>query len=185
MVRAMWLHYPDDARAVAAGDQYLWGRDILVAPVVERGATARSVYLPRGVWFDFWTEEGVDGGRDIERRVDLETMPLYVRAGAVIPLDPIRLYTGEAVAAPLTLVVYPGADGTSQLYDDDGISLRYRRGAFMRLEMQWQDAARTLRMSLAPGSRMIGSSSRLMNIRVAGEARTQSVRFDGAAIVKL
>jgi alpha-glucosidase/alpha-D-xyloside xylohydrolase len=185
MVRAMWLHYPDDSRAVAAGDQYLWGRDILVAPVVEKGATIRRVYLPRGVWFDFWTEERVDGGRDIERRVDLETMPLYVRAGAVIPLDPIRQYTGEPVAAPLTLVVYPGADGTSQLYDDDGISFEHRRGAFMCLEMQWQDAARALRLSLAPGSRMIGSPSRVIDVRVAGEARTQSVRFDGAAIVKL
>ena len=90
MIRAMWLHYPDDPKAVATGDQYLWGRDLLVAPVVERGAISRRVYLPRGTWFDFWTEERVEGGRDIERPVDLETMPLYVRAGAVIPLDPIR-----------------------------------------------------------------------------------------------
>jgi alpha-glucosidase/alpha-D-xyloside xylohydrolase len=185
MIRAMWLHYPDDPKAVATGDEYLWGRDILVAPVVEKGATGRRVYLPRGIWFDFWTEERLDGGREIERRVDLETMPLYVRAGAVIALDPIRQYTSEPVAAPMTLVVYPGADGTSQLYDDDGISFEHKRGAFMRIEMHWQDTARTLGLSLTPGSRMIGSPSRVIDIRVAGEARTQSVRFDGAAIVKL
>jgi alpha-glucosidase (family GH31 glycosyl hydrolase) len=108
-----------------------------------------------------------------------------VRAGAVIPLDPIRQYTSEPVAAPMTLVVYPGADGTSQLYDDDGISFEHRRGAFMRVDMHWQDTARTLKLSLTPGSRMIGSPSRVFDVRVAGDARTQSVRFDGAAIVKL
>jgi alpha-glucosidase (family GH31 glycosyl hydrolase) len=85
--------------------QYLWGRDLLVAPVVEKGARNRRVYLPRGVWFDFWTEERVEGGREIERRVDLQTMPLYVRAGAVIPLDPIRQYSSEPVDAPTTLIV--------------------------------------------------------------------------------
>jgi alpha-glucosidase/alpha-D-xyloside xylohydrolase len=185
MIRAMWVHYPDDARAAALGDQYLWGRDILVAPVVEKGAASRRVYLPRGRWFDFWTETRIDGGRHIERRVDLETLPLYVRAGAVVPLDPIRQYSSEPVATPMTLVVYPGADGTSQLYEDDGISFEYQRGSFMRIEMQWHDSGRTLRLSLVSGSRMIGSPSRVINVRVAGESRTQSVHFDGLTTVKL
>jgi alpha-glucosidase (family GH31 glycosyl hydrolase) len=86
IMRALWLHYPDDPTAVARGDQYLWGRDILVAPVVEKGATSRKLYLPRGVWFDFWTDEKTTGGREIDRAVDLATMPLYVRAGAIIPM---------------------------------------------------------------------------------------------------
>jgi alpha-glucosidase/alpha-D-xyloside xylohydrolase len=184
MIRAMWLHYPDDAKAVATGDQYLWGRDLLVAPVVEKGASNRRVYLPRGTWFDFWTEERVEGGRDIDRPVDLETIPLYVRAGAVIPLDPIRQYSSEPVDGPTTLVVYPGADARSDWYDDDGASFEHKRGAFMRIAMDWQDAARILRLSLAPGSRMIGGAARLVDVRLAGTARTQSVRFDGAALVK-
>ncbi len=87
---ALWLHHPDDALAVARGDQLLWGRDLLVAPVVELGATTRTLYLPRGRWFDFWTGEPVDGGREIDRVVDLETMPLYVRAGAIVPTGPVR-----------------------------------------------------------------------------------------------
>ncbi len=101
----------DDPAAVARGDQYLWGRDMLVAPVVEKGATTRRLYLPRGAWFDFWTEERVDGGREIDRAVDLATMPLYVRAGAVIPMGPVKQYTDEPSDEPMTLVVYPGADG--------------------------------------------------------------------------
>ncbi|HEX5439134.1 MAG TPA: TIM-barrel domain-containing protein, partial [Gemmatimonadaceae bacterium] len=111
IIRALWLHYPDDAQAVARGDEYLWGRDILVAPVTEAGAASRRLYLPRGAWYDFWTEQKADGGREVARPVDLATMPLYVRAGAIIPLGPVKQYTAERVDGPLSLVVYPGADG--------------------------------------------------------------------------
>ena len=81
IMRALWQHYPDDPAAVTRGDEYLWGRDILVAPVVEKAATERRVYLPRGAWLDFWTGERHEGGREIIRTVDLATIPLYVRAG--------------------------------------------------------------------------------------------------------
>src|SRR5262249_22952114 len=120
IMRALWLHYPDDEAAISRGDQYLWGRDLLVAPVTEKGATARRLYLPRGRWYDFWTEESVSGGREISRQVDLATLPLYVRAGTILPLDPVRQYTGEKVDGPLTLIVHPGADGQATLYEDDG-----------------------------------------------------------------
>ena len=76
VIRAMWLHYPDDPAAVSRGDQYLWGRDVLVAPVVEQGATSRKLYLPRGNWYDFWTNERIEGGQEMTRKVDLETIPL-------------------------------------------------------------------------------------------------------------
>ena len=90
IMRAMWLHYPGDPNAVARGDQYLWGRDILVAPVVEKDATSRQLDLPQGDWFDLWTEQRVAGGKEIDRAVDLATMPLYVRSGAVIPMGPVK-----------------------------------------------------------------------------------------------
>src|SRR5260370_26347432 len=120
---ALWLHYPEDPGAVARGDEYLWGRDVLVAPVVEQGATSRKIYLPRGAWYDFWTGERQEGGREISRAVDLETMPLYVRAGAILPLGPVKQYTGEPVGEPLTSSIYPGADGGFLLYDEDCGSL--------------------------------------------------------------
>ncbi len=96
MIRSLWLHYPQDAAAVARGDQFLWGRDLLVSPVVEKGATSRRLYLPKGSWFDYWTEERIEGGREIDRSVDLETMPLHVRAGAIVPHAPVREYTEAA-----------------------------------------------------------------------------------------
>jgi alpha-glucosidase/alpha-D-xyloside xylohydrolase len=97
LLRSLWLHYPGDPPAVACGDEYLWGPYMLVAPVVEKGASARKLYLPHGDWFDFWTGEKTEGGREISRAVDLHTMPLYVRAGAILLLGPVKQYTEENV----------------------------------------------------------------------------------------
>jgi alpha-glucosidase len=179
IMRALWLHHADDPTAVARGDEYLWGRDILVAPVVEKGATTRRVYLPRGKWFDFWKEEVVDGCREIDRAVDLSTTPLYVRAGAVVPMDPVRQYTDERVTDPTTLVVYPGADSESTWYEDDGKSFDYRRGDAMRLIMTWRDAPRRLSLRLATGFRMRAPSPRRINIRLAGSPAVKTVEFTG------
>ena len=181
MMRALWLHHADDAAAVKRGDEFLWGRDLLVAPVVEKGATTRRVYLPRGRWFDFWNGESVAGGREIERPVDLATVPVYVRAGAVLPTGPVKQYADEPVEGNETLTVYPGADGTSTLYDDDGRSFDYRAGAWMRIVMEWRDAARRLTLRLAPGSRM-PPSSRRFDVRLNGSAATREVVFDGAPV---
>ncbi len=182
IMRAMWLHHPGDATAVARGDQYLWGRDILVAPVVEKGATTRRVYLPAGTWYDFWTEERVEGGREVERAVDLSTMPLYVRAGAVLPMGPVKQYTSEPSGEPMTMVVYPGVDGSSEWYEDDGISFNYRRGDWMRVVMSWRDSTRRLSLRLAPGAKMLAPARRAIEVRVAGSAKTTPVAFAGRPI---
>jgi len=177
VMRALWLHYPDDPKAVACPDQFLWGRDILVAPVVEKEATTRTVYLPRGTWYDFWTGEKFDGGRQIERSVDLSTLPLFTRAGAILPLGPVKQYTSEKVDAPTQVTIYPGADGSFLLYEDDGISFDYRKGAWMGMELNWADARRTLTLRLAPRSRMLPPAHRKFEVRVENSSRT--IVFDG------
>ena len=128
IMRALWLHYPDDPKAVARGDEYLWGKNVLVAPVVEKGAATRQVYLPAGGWYDFWTQEHLEGGREISRNVDLETMPLYVRAGSILPLGPVKQFTGEKVEQPLSVSIYPGSDASFLLYEDDGSLLQLSQG---------------------------------------------------------
>jgi alpha-glucosidase/alpha-D-xyloside xylohydrolase len=179
IIRSLWLHYPEDATAAARGDEYLYGRDILVAPVVEKGATSRSLYLPRGDWYDFWTREKVAGGREITRKVDLETIPLYVRAGAVIPMGPVKQYTDEKLDGPLTLWVHPGGDGAFSLYEDDGKSFDYRKGEFMRVNLAWNDRQRRLSLRLAQGSKMLGNSKRNILARLAGGRETREVVFQG------
>ena len=181
MICALWIHYPDDPQAVARGDEFLWGRDILVAPVTEKGATVRRVYLPAGTWYDFWTGDRLSGAREIERTIDLATMPLYVRAGALVPMGPVKQYSDERVPGPLTLHVYPGADGTFDLYEDDGRSFAYRRGEWFGLRVMWTDRTRTLSMRLAPGARMLPPARRTIDVRVAGGA-TKTVVFDGTAL---
>jgi alpha-glucosidase/alpha-D-xyloside xylohydrolase len=182
ILRAMWLHYPDDPVAVARGDQYLWGRDILVAPVVEKNATSRRLYLPKGAWYDFWSDERVDGGKEIDRAVDLSLMPLYVRAGAIVPMGPVKQYTGEAVDGPLTVTVYPGADGAFELFEDDGRSFAYRRGQWMGLTFRWADAARRLSVELTQGSVVRPPLPRAIAVRVAGRPETKSMSFSGRPI---
>ena len=180
IVRALWLHYPDDRRAVARGDEYLWGRDLLVAPVVEKGATSRSVYLPRGRWYDFWTEDVLNGSGEILRTVDLATMPLFVRAGAILPLGPVKQYISEPVDEPVTLHIYPGADGAFVWYEDDGRSFAHQRGDWMGVDMRWNDRRRTLTLRLADGSRMRPPAPRRIRARLVGAPSIRDIVFSGA-----
>jgi len=180
VMRALWLHYPDDARAVACGDEYLFGRDLLVAPVVEKAATTRQVYLPRGNWYDFWTGELVEGGREISREITLEIMPLYVRGGSILPLGPVKQYTAETVDQPLSISIYPGSDVSRLLYEDDGISFDHRKGNWMGIQMAWNDARRSLALDLAPGSRMLPPVRRNLVIALGPSMRT--VTFEGNPI---
>ncbi|HEV2222765.1 MAG TPA: TIM-barrel domain-containing protein [Candidatus Acidoferrales bacterium] len=180
VMRALWLHYPDDPVAVARDDEYLWGRDVLVAPVFEKGATSRRVYLPRGSWYDFWTGERTEGGREIARDVDLETMPLYVRAGAILPLGPVKQYTDEKVDGPLSVTIYPGADGSFSLYEDDGKSFNYRKGDWMGMKMVWNDSRRILSLHLAEGSRILPPARRQIEVKL--EQATRHIVFEGRPI---
>ena len=177
IARALWLHYADDPRAVACADQYLWGPNLLVAPVVEKGASSRRVYLPAGDWYDFWTGERTQGGREINRQVDLATIPLYVAAGSLLPLGPVKQYVGEHSDQPLTISIYPGSDGNFLLYEDDGKSFDYRRGEWMGIEMAWHDKRRTLSLRLARGSKMLPPSPRKVELKLGETVR--QIEFDG------
>jgi alpha-glucosidase/alpha-D-xyloside xylohydrolase len=180
IMRALWLHFPDDPTAVGCQDQYLWGRSVLVAPVVEKGATARQVYLPRGTWYDFWTGERVAGGRYVSRTVDLETIPLYIPAGSILPLGPVRQFASERVDEPVSISIYPGADASFLLYEDDGTSFDYRNGEWTGIQMEWDDTSRILALQLAPGSRMLPPSPRILTVKLAEKARRAV--FDGRPI---
>jgi alpha-glucosidase (family GH31 glycosyl hydrolase) len=180
IIRPLWLHFPNDPTSVACEDQYFWGETILVAPVVEKGATARRVYLPPGTWYDFWSGELLTGGRELNRPVDLETMPLYIRSGSILPLGPVKQYVDEKIDGPLTLSIYPGADASFLLYEDDGISFDYRKGDWMGIDMTWDDMHRTLNLKLAHGSRMLSSLPLSIDVKLLG--RTKTAAFSGKAV---
>jgi alpha-glucosidase (family GH31 glycosyl hydrolase) len=140
------------------------------------------VYLPRGRWYDFWTEAAHEGGAETLRAVDLTTMPLFVRAGSILPIGPVKQYSSEPVEAPLTLQVYPGGDGSFTLYEDDGVSFAHERGDWMRLDMRWTDRTRVLDVRLAQGSRMRPPLARPIRVRLAGSTNTRDVVFSGAPL---
>jgi len=179
IMRALWLHYPEDQTAVNRSDEYLWGRDILVAPVTEKGATSKTVYLPSGTWYDFWTEEKIEGGREVKRPVDLATLPLYVRAASILPFGPVKQFTGEKPDAPLTLAIYPGPESSCTMYEDDGSTFNYRRGEWMKIGAQWDGTQRKLSVHLLPGSRPVPPLRRQIDVRVIPEKETRTFEFDG------
>jgi len=170
VMRALCIAFPRDAQAALLDDQYMWGDHLLVSPVVEQGATQRSTYLPAGSWWDFWTNERVEGNGRRTRNIDLAILPLYVRAGAIIPMGPVRQYAAQPSDEPVTLRIYPGASGRFSWYEDDGISFRYRNGEFTRIECSWDDNTRNLTLSYDPQGRTLpGRKVRIQRIGVREE----------------
>ncbi|HEX9201807.1 MAG TPA: DUF5110 domain-containing protein, partial [Acidobacteriaceae bacterium] len=149
LIRSLGLEFPEDPTAWATADAYLFGPSLLVAPVFEQGATERKVYLPAGGWYDFWTAKRIEGGTAMTVPASLETIPLFVRAGSIVPTGPVKQYVGEPSTEPVRLTIYPGADGRFQLYDDDGLSFAYEKGAFAIVDLEWDDASKMLHYSVA------------------------------------
>ncbi len=187
LMRAMWLHYPADERARGLGTQYLWGRDLLVAPVFTPGAVSREVYLPEGRWYDWFTNESHAGGRTITRAVDLATMPIYIRAGAIVPLASVQ-YPRPALFPwrPANVIrVYRGADGQFTLYEDDGKSLDYLSGRGNWTRFTWDDNEQELTIEPAPPTGAINVTDaftkypRRFHVVVIPDGRTKDVTYDG------
>jgi len=129
-LRPLWFGYPQDVDAALVADEYLVGGDLLVAPVVVQNQRARRVYLPKGDrWIDWWSGARHEGGKSVTVDAPLDRLPLFVRAGASIPTQPVIQHTGEMKNAPLTVVIAAGADGASEIYQDAGDGYAYRKGA--------------------------------------------------------
>ncbi len=131
-LRPLFLEFPEEEHAAAIDDEFLFGSGLLVAPVLWEGAERRDVYLPAGDWFDYWTGRRYTGHSTISIPVTLNSIPLFVRGGAFIFRQPVVQNTGEMPGNPLRVLVAPATESQSSLYEDDGGSLRYRHGNFLR-----------------------------------------------------
>jgi alpha-glucosidase/alpha-D-xyloside xylohydrolase len=184
MMRALWLHYPKDSIASAIGDQFLWGKDILVAPVYEKNAATRKLYLPEGLWYDWWTNKKITGASIIERSIDLATMPLYVKAGAIIPIDAIRQSTNDTTAAALTIKIYEGANGSFELYEDDGVSRDYLKGAYQLTKFSWDQQFKKLTIE-SLNERNKNKINRKLNVELIGQQLKKTIRYQGKKMTVL
>jgi alpha-glucosidase (family GH31 glycosyl hydrolase) len=126
------------------------GRDLLVAPILKADLTERTVYLPPGTWYDYWTGKKYAGGRVIRAAAPLETVPMYVRGGAIIPLGPEMNYTGEKPSDPLSFIFYQDEKGQAEmsLYEDDGTSPAYKQGVFRRTRVTMSTSNEGMRINL-------------------------------------
>ncbi|HEY3414751.1 MAG TPA: glycoside hydrolase family 31 protein [Armatimonadota bacterium] len=138
IVRPLFFEYPDDPQCRNRDYQYLVGRDIMCAPVVEDGARTKTLYLPEGDWYDFRTNERLKGGREITVEAPVEHLPMYIRAGAALPMQAIVQHTGQCDSVPIEWVAWPDADGCADgvVYEDDGRSMEYAHGAFRRTSVK-------------------------------------------------
>ena len=172
MMRGLVMDFPDDTRARAIDDEFLFGPALLVAPVTVFGARSRSVYLPAGTsWTNFATGEVHRGGKRIVADAPYERIPLFARAGAIIPTGPAVEWSGEQPQGPITLNIFTGADGHFSLYEDDGTSLGYSRGAYARLPVSWDDRHGILTLGTREGHWPGMAMTRRIEVRWSGPGR--------------
>ena len=178
VMRPLWFEYPQDIATYLNDNQFLVGRDLLVAPVTAPGVTRRSVYFPRGdAWLDWWTGARYEGGKAVEVDAPLDRLPLFVRAGAVLPVQPVIQHTGEAPREPLTLLVVAGAGGTARIHQDEGDGYAYRRDGWRATEVTHSAGALRLKHVGYEVGRAVGA------VEILGaESKPRAVRADGREV---
>ena len=153
IVRPIFLEYPEAETfytEAASGfqPQYLFGRDFMVAPRVSEMLDTYDVPLPPGDWYNYWTGERIAGNKNLPIKAKLEELPLFVRGGAIVPLQPLVQNTGETPNGPLELRVYPGTDCRGSIYLDDGNTFAYQKGAFLRQSFTCSEDRARLRVNI-------------------------------------
>lgn len=143
-MRPLVMDFRTDVRADNIGDQFMYGPALLVNPVTEPSARTRELYLPRGRWYDFWDGTVMEGGRIIEAKAPLDRLPLYLRAGSILPMGPVMEWSGEHVEDPIELRICRGADGDFRLYEDENDNYHYEQGVHATIPLHWDDGQRTL-----------------------------------------
>jgi alpha-D-xyloside xylohydrolase len=191
-MRALAMDFRSDARALNVGDQFMFGPALLVSPVTDPDATERVMYLPRGTWYDFWSGKKQNGGTMINASAPLERIPLFVRAGSILAMGPDIQFASEKPADPIELRVYPGANGSFTLYEDENDGYAYEKGTFATIPIGWDEAAKTLTIGERSGRFPGMLESRNFRVVVvddgqgaginASEHVNRTVSYDGRAL---
>ena len=179
LFRPLLLNYQDDYSTYNLDDQFMIGDDLLVAPIVKPDVTRRLVYLPAGTWYDYWTNKKYSGGTMIAVDAPLETVPMFVRAGAMIPTAPPRNYVGEKPGDPITFNIYPDDRGfaSGKLYEDDGTSPAYKNGIFRRTTVSARREGRGFAVSTDAVEGRYNPGSRKLNFVIKGSGSTVTLRI--------
>jgi alpha-D-xyloside xylohydrolase len=175
-MRSLAFDFKDDANIASIPDQYMFGPAFLVNPVTERmysnennksTTKTRKVYLPESAqWYDFWTGELLKGGQTIDALTPIETIPLYIKAGSIVPMGPFLQYATEKPADPIEIRIYPGANGSFVLYEDENDTYTYEKGSYSTIAFEWNDARRQLTIGKRQGTFPGMLINRVFNISI-------------------
>ena len=168
-MRPLVMDFRNDPRAQNVGDQFTYGPAFLVNPVTDPAATTRQIYLPAAKWYDFWTGTAVEGGQTINAIAPLDRLPLYVRAGSILPLGPDEEWSTQKGADPIELRIYRGADGDFTIYEDENDNYNYEKGAYATIPLHWDDAGHTLTIGDRKGQFPGMMESRSFRVIFVGE----------------
>jgi alpha-D-xyloside xylohydrolase len=183
MLRPLVMDFAGDKLARDLSDEYMFGPAFLVAPVTTFKARSRPVYLPKAEgWYDFWSGKAVTPGTRIDAPAPYDETPVFVKAGSIVPFGPELQYTGEKALDPLTVWVYGGANGAFTLYEDQGATYDYEKGAFTNIPMKWNDAAGTLTVGRRQGSFPEMLKEREIRVVLVSKEEAVGFSFDAAAV---
>jgi alpha-D-xyloside xylohydrolase len=174
MMRPLVMDFPRDRAARSLTDEFMFGPALLVAPVTEYKQRKRPVYLPTGTqWYDYWTGKPAVAGKS-EAAAPYDQIPVFVRAGSILPYGPDVQYVGEKPNDPITLYVYSGADGAFTLYEDQGTTFDYEKGKFSEIPMRWTDKTGSLTLGERTGSFEGMQTDRTFNVVLVSKSRPGS-----------
>ena len=178
LMRPLIFDFPDDTDALKQDNEYMFGQSLLICPVTDKGVSQWRVYLPEneGGWYDFRTGKKYGNGWS-EVPVTIEEIPVFAKAGSILPLGPVKQHAAEKSDEPLTINVYPGADACLNLFEDDGLSVD---GSSSTIPFTWDDSSRTLTIGKRQGSFEGMEETRTFNIAVTGTEK--SIRYDGRKV---
>ncbi len=184
--RPLIMDWRTDPAVADIGDQFMFGPAILVNPVTEEGAASRRLYLPAAAaWYDFWSGEKLAGARRIEAQAPLDRIPLYVRAGSILPLGPEIEYAEQRSNEPVELRVYRGSDGSFTLYEDEGDTYAYERGVHATIPLHWNDESAVLTIGARHGEYPGMPTERAFRVVLVDGARAgpaKDVRYNGQEV---
>jgi len=186
------MDFVGDKKVWDINNEYLFGKSFLVCPVTEPAAKTQTLYLPEGAgWTDFWTGEKLPGGHEITRETPIDIMPLYVKAGAIVPMGPLLQYAAEKKPTELEIRIYTGADGAFTLYEDENDNYNYEKGVFATISLQWNDQSKELTIGDRKGSFPGMLQNRVFNIvlvskgngtGVGAASKFKAVKYTGKAV---
>lgn len=196
MMRSFVFDFADDSKAINCKDEYMFGDAFLVAPVyepmyygpngqvIDNVAETRKVYLPENsVWYDFETNKCYEGGQTIIANAPLETMPLFVRAGSIIPMSDRIEYTGQNNGAAKCIMIYEGNDGSFNLYNDKGDGYEFENGEYSLLSFSYKDKEKTLEISASDGDMTIKCMYELHFVHSNGEVTKKDIWYSGESLI--